>query len=181
MSLNGLQSCLAFVQSCILTNKLKLSPDKIEFLYIRNKQQWSKYLSSFHIELIGVTPNPVKSARNLGVIFDKKFPFHSHISAVCSSRVYHIRDLLRISHYLHLDSSKLLATALVSSHLDYCNSLLSRIVDTDLTKLQQVENQLTHVVTKSPPFIHSVLMFRSSHWLPVNIVQDQFVDLQNAL
>ena len=43
-ALNGLQSCLASVQSWMLTNKLKLNPDKTEFLLIGNKLQWSKYL-----------------------------------------------------------------------------------------------------------------------------------------
>ena len=35
---------------------------------------------------------------------------------------YHIPDLLRICRHLDLDSAKLLANALVSSRLDYCNS-----------------------------------------------------------
>ena len=72
-ALNGLQSCLASVQSWMSTNKLKLNPDKTEFLLIGNEQQRSKYLSNFPIELLGVKTNPAKSARNLGVIFDTKF------------------------------------------------------------------------------------------------------------
>ena len=52
--LNGLQSCLASVQSWMSTNKLKLNPDKTEFLLIGNERQWSKYLSMFPIELLGV-------------------------------------------------------------------------------------------------------------------------------
>ena len=53
-ALNGLQSCLASVQSWMSTNKLKLNPDKTEFLLIRNERQWSKYLCMFPIELLGV-------------------------------------------------------------------------------------------------------------------------------
>ena len=41
-ALNGLQSCLASVQSWMSTNKLKLSPDKTEFLLIGNERQRSK-------------------------------------------------------------------------------------------------------------------------------------------
>ena len=80
---------------------------------------------------------------------------------------YHIRDLRRISRQLDLDSAKLLANALVSSRFDYCNSLLSGIAETDLTKLQRVLNRLARVVTKSPPFPRSVPQLRSLHWLPV--------------
>ena len=165
--LNGLQSCLASVQSWMSTNKLKLNPDKTEFLLIGNEQQRSKYLSMFPIELLGVETYPEKSARNLGLIFDKNFNFRSHISAICSSCIYHIRDLRRIRRHLDLDSAKLLANALVSSRFDYCNSLLSGIAETDLTKLHRVLNRLARVVTKSPPSTRSVPLLRSLHWLPV--------------
>ena len=63
--------------------------------------------------------------------------------------------------------SMALALCLVSSRLDYCNSLLSGIMETDLTKLQRVLNRLARVVTKSPPFTRSVPLLRSLHWLPV--------------
>ena len=55
----------------------------------------------------------------------------------------------------------------MSSRLDYCNSLLSGIAKTDLTKLQRVLNHLARVVTQSPPFTRSVPQLRSLHWLPV--------------
>ena len=101
------------------------------------------------------------------MIFDKNFNFRSHISAICSSCIYHIRDLRCIRRHLDLDGAKLLANALVSGCLDYCNSLLSGIAETDLTKVQCVLNRLARVVTKSPPFTRSVALLRSLHWLPV--------------
>ena len=166
-ALNGLQSCLASVQSWMLTNKLKLNPDKTEVLRIGNERQRSKYLSMFPIELLGVKTNPAKSARNLGVKFDKNFTFRSYISAVCNSCVYHIPDQRRFRRHLDLESAKLLATALVSSRLDYCNSLLYGIADIDLTRLQRVQNQLARLVTKSSPFTRSIPLLRALHWMPV--------------
>ena len=61
----------------------------------------------------------------------------------------------------------MLANALVYSRLDYCNSLLSGIAETDLTKLQRILNRLARVVTKSSPFTRSVPLLRSFHWLLV--------------
>ena len=165
-ALNGLQSCLASVQSWMSTNKVKLNPDKTEFLLIGNKWQQSKFPSMFPIELFGVKTNPAKSAHNIVVIFDKKFTFRSHISAVCSSPYYHIRDLRHIHHYLDLDNAKLLAPALASNHFDYCNSLLYGNEDTDLTKLQRIQNQLAHLVTKSLPFTCSFSLLCALHCFP---------------
>ena len=76
-------------------------------------------------------------------------------------------DLRRIGRHLDLDSTKFLATALVSSCLDFCNSLVYGIADIDLTRLQRLQNQLARLVTKSPPFTHSITPLRSVHWLPV--------------
>ena len=169
-ALNGLQSCLVSVQSWMRTNKLKLNPDKTEFLLIWNEWQRSKCLSIFPIQLFCVKTNPAKTARNLGVIFDKNFTFRSHISAVCSSCFYHMWDLQCIRRYLDLDSAKLLATALVFSHLDYCNSLLYGIADMDVTIRRCVQNRLAHIVTKSLPFTHSVPLLCSLHCLPVKFI-----------
>ena len=78
-----------------------------------------------------------------------------------------MRDLQRIRRHLDLDSAKLLATALVFSHLDYCNSLLYGIADIDPTRFQRVRNQLARLFTMSPPFTRSIRLLRSLHWLPV--------------
>ena len=72
-------SCLASVQSWMLMNKLKLNPNKTQFLLIGSKRQWSKYHSMFPIEIFGVETYPAKFARNVGVIFDKNFKFRSNI------------------------------------------------------------------------------------------------------
>ena len=112
-ALNGLQSCFASVQSWMSTDKLNLNPDKTEFLLFGNERQRRKYLSMIPIAFLGVQTYPAKSARNLGVIFDKHFNFRSHISAICSSCIYHIRDLRRIRRHPDLDNAKLLANALV--------------------------------------------------------------------
>ena len=93
--------------------------------------------------------------------------FRSHISAVRSSWFYHMRDLQCIRRHLDLDSAKLLATALVSNRLDYCNLFLYGVAIIDLTRLQRVQNQLARQVTKSPPFTSSLPLLRFLHWLPV--------------
>ena len=53
------------------------------------------------------------------------------------------------------------------NRLDYCNLLLYDIADTDLTKLQCIQNRLSCVVTKSPSFTHCVPLLWCLHWLPV--------------
>ena len=67
-----------------------------------------------------------------------------------------------------LSVAKTIATALVSSRLDYCNSLLFNITNKDIAKLQRVQNCLARVVTRSPRFSRSVPLLKSLHWPPVH-------------
>ena len=100
---------------------------------------------------------------------------------MCSSCIYHVQNLWRIRRHFDLDSSKLLANALVSSCLDYCISLLSGVAETDLTKLQHILNCMAGVVTKLPPFTRRVPLLHSLHWLPVKYIgpfQNLLDDLQ---
>ena len=52
VSAQKLKSCLASVPNWMLSNKLKLNPDKTKFLLTGHKQQWAKYLSLFRVTLV---------------------------------------------------------------------------------------------------------------------------------
>ena len=60
------------------------------------------------------------SVCNLGVVFDSDFSFHKHVSNICKSCFYHIRDLRRIRRHIPLSTAKTISNALISSRLDYC-------------------------------------------------------------
>ena len=123
----------------------------------------------FPVDILGVKTTSAKAAQNLGIIFNSNFRFRSHVSAVCRSRCCHIRNLKRIRRYLTFDSAKLLAHALASSRLNYCNSLLFGIADKEIVQLQRIQNSLARVFTKKPPLTRSVPLLRSLHCLPINL------------
>ena len=62
----------------------------------------------------------------------------------------------------------LLNLRLISSRLDYCNSLLNNIAKQDLSKLKRVQNCLARVVLRAPRFSPSLPLLKQLHWLPVN-------------
>ena len=87
---------------------------------------------------------------------------------ICKSCFYHIRDLRRIRRHIPLSTAKTISNALISSRLDYCNSLLNNIAKQDLSKLQRVQNCLARVVLRAPRFSRSLPPLKQLHWLPVN-------------
>ena len=103
----------------------------------------------------------------MGLIFDCDFNIKRQISQTCKISFYHIRDFRRIRKYLSPEAAKSVACALVTSHLDYCNSLLYNLLDRDIERLQRVQNCLARVVCKASRFSRSKPLLNFLHWLPV--------------
>ena len=94
------------------------------------------------------------SARNLGFIFDSDMSFSDQINSLSKSCHFHIRDIRRILHLPPLSAATALANSLVSSKLDYCNSLYSGISQANLNKLQRIQNSLARVITNTSKYQH---------------------------
>ena len=162
-----LKNCLNDIQNFMFTNKLKLNPDKTEFILIGYPKNRKQLLPHFPINILGNQFSPAQSVRNLGVVFDSNFNFSNHMSQVTKSTRVHATDLYRICPLLDLNTSVLLANALVISRWDYCNSLFLSLTDFQLRRLQLVQNSLCRVVTHSSKFSHITPQLKKLHWLPV--------------
>ena len=57
----------------------------------------------------------------------------------------------------------------ITSKLDYCNSLLYGLPNSDLLKLQRIQNAAARLVTNSHRFCHITPVLRDLHWLPVKL------------
>ena len=149
------------------SRKLKLNPDKSEFLLIGSKVQGEKFSTCFPARLLAQEVPPSPSARNLGIVFDSALNFKSHISGISRACYYHIRDMRRIRRFLTPSVAKTIATSVIGIKLDYCNSVLFNVTKKEISKLQGVQNCLARVVTKFPRFCHIAPLLKSLHWLPV--------------
>ena len=150
----------------MFTNKLKLNPDKTEFILTGSKNNRKQLLPHFPINILGNQVSPAQSVKNLGVVFDSNFTFSDHVSQVIKSTRAHTRDLYRKRPLLDLKTSVLLANALVSSRLVYCNSLFLSLTDFELRRLQLVQNSLQGCHPFLKIFSHHPST-EKLHWLPV--------------
>ena len=151
-----------------MTNsKLMLSPSKTEFIIIGSKKQREKFKDLFPILLLDHDTHLKAFVRNLGFIFDCDFNLKRQIPQTCKICFYQISDFLRIRKYLSPEATKAVACALVTSHLDYCNSLLYNLPDRDIERVQRVQNCLARVVSKASRFSRSKPLLNFLHWLPV--------------
>ena len=56
---------------------------------------------------------------------------------------------------------------MVSSHLDYCTSLLYGISKSNIAKLQRVQTALCRIIFRLDKMSHVILFLKKLHWLPI--------------
>jgi hypothetical protein len=167
VSLTTLSTVLETVHDWLISNRLSVNPSKTEYLIIGTHQQRAKLIAS-SITFEGTILTPSDSTRNLGVIFDKDLSLKQHISAICKTSYYHIRQIRQVRSSLDFNSAIILANSLVSSKLDYCNSLYYGLPAASLDRLQKVQNSLARVVDPSVRRHHHITpTLKRLHWLPI--------------
>src|SRR6218665_261532 len=69
--------------------------------------------------------------------------------------------------YLIIRPHAQIATSIVHSKLDYCNSLFYSINSSQIKRLQTIQNALARAVTKTPKHHHITPVLKSLHWLKI--------------
>ena len=147
---------------------LKLNPDKTEiiFLYPAHLKSVKKINGIFYKDQCIRFADIVKL---LGVHFDNNLSFDHHVSTIVSSSFYHLSNIAKIKRYLTQPETEKLIHALISTKLDYCNSLLFGIKSSTLSNMQAVQNRAARIVLG----LHARVsvtddMLRDLHWLKVD-------------
>ena len=130
-----LTECLTCVQNRMDGVKLKLNPDKNEFFIIGDRQARESLIKKFPTQLLGNSISPTNTVKNLGVTFDSGNTFTRHITNMCCACYYHLKDLRGIRKFLSVETAALLTNSMISSRLEYCNSLIYGISKYNVAKL----------------------------------------------
>jgi hypothetical protein len=166
-SVTQLQSVFSRISNWMSANLLSLNPSKTEFLVISLPQQIAKLNKPFLTIDRNTFLTPVPSARNLGFLIDSNLSFDQQISALSRSCSYHLRDLRRICSSFDFNTASTIATSLVQSKLDYCNSLYLNLPTYHINKLQVIKNNMARAITCKRKFDHVTPALHSLHWLKI--------------
>ena len=151
------------VNDWMSSNRLRLNPDKTEFIWFGTRHQ----LSNLNPRSISVIPSST-SVRDLGVLFDSELIMEGHISKLCQSCFFQLRRLRSIRHSLSRHALLTLVHAFISSRLDFCNSVLYGVSAYLLDRLQSILNAAASLILKVSKFDHiSDAMRNELHWLPI--------------
>ena len=165
-----IEACISAMATWFLFNGLQLNPDKSETLLVGTREGRRLAMPLFNSGLsIASSPTSLSnSTKILGVTFDPALNFDIHISEICRSANYHLRTLSHIRSFLSVSSANLIASAIISSRLDYCNAVLNGVSSSNLNRLQTVQNRAVRVVLSVGRNVSSEPLLRQLHWLPIN-------------
>jgi len=122
-NITHLENTITNVSNWMSSNFLSLNPSKAEFFIFGLPQQISIFNNpTIHLPN-NVILSHVDSVRNLGVIFDRNLSFAQHVPVVSKSCFHNILDLRLSRNTIDQTTTGTIATHLIHSEIDYCNSL----------------------------------------------------------
>ena len=107
------------------------------------------------------------SVMNLGFLIDQKLNMKDHITKLCQSCYYQLRQIRTVRHSLTSSAIKTLVHAFVCARVDFSNSLLYGSSVYLLDRLQSVLNSAARLILKIGKYDPiAATIRRDLHWLP---------------
>ena len=162
-SLTKLNMCISDIRVWMIKNKFKINDSKTEFIIFRSPLL-KQNLSDLSVSVRDMQVSPSSKVRDLGVVFDQYLTFHDHISGICKSTHFHLRGIRRIRNILTFDATTQINHALITSRLDFCNSILHNLPNKQIERLQRIQNQASRMLKRIPRRNHITPVLRELHW-----------------
>ena len=124
-------------------------------------------LPQFHLSLLSKELVPTQSVKDLGVPFGKNLTFNNHVVNTVSSCMSVLGQINYLKHVFKEDLRMTIINASVFSKLYYCSSVWSNTSDTNITKLQSVQNFAARIVSNTKKYDHVTPVLKRLRWLPV--------------
>ena len=100
-------------------------------------------------------------------MIDSNLTIDCHVTAMSKAAFCSIRNIGRIRKHLTRDAAETIIHAFVTSKLDSNNSLLYGITNTQVARLQRLQNIAAWIITCTKRTDHISPVLANLHWLPV--------------
>ena len=162
-----LEDCITEIRQWMGKNHLKLNDSKTEFLVLGNPGIHSQIEGISSISIGSTSVDAAESAKNIGAVLDSQLTMAGHVSNVCRSCYMHLHQISQIRPYLTQDAAATIVHSLITSRLDYVNSLLYGLPEYLIKRLQLVQNNAARLILRKRKHDSATPLLKSLHWLPV--------------
>ena len=157
---------VANIASWMDTMRLKLNPDKNEFIMFGYRNQLDKCNTS-HVTVSGSTIPRSPSVKYLGVKLDENLNLKEQILTKCKTAIANFVRICNIQKYLTTDACSTLILGLCISHLDYANALYYGLPDKTISHLQTVQSMCAKFTLRKSKYDSTTEVLLQLHWLPI--------------
>ena len=135
-ALAKVELCVAEIAAWLTNNKLKLNLEKSEVIMFSSAKKRDSLPTYLYITVAGHQIQPSSCVRSLGVTFDCNLRMEKQNADIVKVCYYQIGNTGRIRPHVINESCKILFHALMTSRLDYGNSLLCGLPNNTMQRLQ---------------------------------------------
>ena len=98
-------------------------------------------------------------------MFDSCMQMKALVNSVVMSCHHQLRKIGNIRTYLSTEAATNVIHAFISGRLDYANSLLIGLPDSEIKKLQRIQNNAARILTRTSKYDHITTVLKDIHWL----------------
>ena len=165
-AISAMEACIGRVRTWMTDHRLKMNDAKTEVLYLSTKHTDAAFVQ----EPIIINNHRIESSRSvrdIGVTLDRHLNMETHVGLMCRNAYLQLRRLATLRRYMDSATLEHLVHAFVTSRLDYGNGLLCGLPQTQIARLQRVQNSAARILTGTRRTDHITPVLHSLHWLPV--------------
>ena len=149
-----LSSNLSECYNWLVDNKLSMHPGKTELILFGSKNRLKK-VKNFEINFQGFVTKTSKNVKYLGLILDQFLSGEKTVNDIVNKVNSRIKFLYRQTHFMKIETKKLLASAIVVPHFDYAiASWYCGLTKTLQNKLQLTQNRVIRFILNLHPKFH---------------------------
>jgi len=103
-AINCLQACMPAVKQWMKSNRLRLNPQKTQLIWLGSQQQLDN-VTTTDIQLLNASIHRLSAARGLGVTMDCRLTMANHVTAVCRTGYFWLRQLRSVVQSLRSEAA----------------------------------------------------------------------------
>ena len=143
----GLELDIKLTKQWMAENRLYMNDTKTEYIAFGNNVQLAK-CHHHGIKIGEETMCKSNEIRLLGVYLDMQVTLKEHTKLKSAKGAYNLHTICELQKVLSKDTTKSLVYAIVSSHMDYCNSVMAGLPTETLKPLQRIQNLVAKLVCR---------------------------------
>ena len=147
--------------------KLKMNMGKTEFIIFGGSRQLNKSEVN-EVEIEGSVIQRSQMVRCLGAWLDDTLSMKHHVKVKARVAMLNLLKIKNIRRFLNRDACQTLVHGLVTSHLDYCNAILTGLPNTTLKLFENIQAMSAKTILSRSKFSSTTEAYMELHWLPVH-------------